>query len=262
MREFLTVEENLRCAMRFFGEATGRGEVCALERTVAMYSGLEYGVFNISLLTRPATADDGGLDAPLAEAARYFKQHTKRWSFWLCEDLLDPPTRRKARQICNDFGLRPISYPPGMIAPKLLPPVRALPEIECRAVTDDKTRCAFAEITSSCFEIPPGIATAVYVPEQAWNGAYKGFVGMVDGRPVAIAAMVKAAGALGIYSLATIAAHRHRGYGEALLRAAAAASRTESRDEPMILQSTEAGHALYRRMGFRDVAKFTVYLTR
>ena len=53
MREFLTVEENLRCAMRFFGEATGTGEVRALERTVAMYSGLEYGVFNISLLSRP-----------------------------------------------------------------------------------------------------------------------------------------------------------------------------------------------------------------
>ena len=35
MREFLTVEENLRCAMRFFGEATGTGEVRALDRTVA-----------------------------------------------------------------------------------------------------------------------------------------------------------------------------------------------------------------------------------
>jgi GNAT superfamily N-acetyltransferase len=266
MREFLTVEANLRCAMRFFGEATGTGEVRALDRTVAMYSGLEYGVFNISLLTRPAGANDGGLDAALSEAARYFTKHTKRWSFWLCDDLLDPSTRRKARQICNDFGLRPISYPPGMIAQKLLPPVRPLPAIECRPVSDVKTRNAFAEITSICFEIPPGIATAVYGPEGAWRGAYQGFVGLVDGRPIAIAAMVEAAGALGIYSLATIPAERHRGYGEALLRKAAAAARTDgsptTKLEPFILQSTEAGHALYRRMGFRDVTKFTVYLTR
>lgn len=262
MREFLMVEENLRCAMRFFGEATGMGEVRALDRTVAMYSGLEYGVFNIALLTRSVTASDGGLDLSLAEAARYFKQRTKRWSFWLCEDLLDPATRRKARQISNDFGLRPISYPPGMIAPHLLPPVRRLPEIECRPVNDVTTRCAFAEITSQCFEIPPGIANAVYKPEGAWNGAYKGFVGMVDGAPVAIAAVVEAAGALGIYSLATMPAHRHRGYGEALLRAAADLSRPKFSTAPYILQSTEAGHALYRRMGFRDVARFTVYLTR
>jgi GNAT superfamily N-acetyltransferase len=262
MREFLTVEENLRCAMRFFGEATGTGEVRALERAVAMYSGLEYGVFNISLLTRAATMNDGGLGAALAEAALYFKKRTKRWSFWLCEDLLDPATRRKARQICNDFGLRPISYPPGMMAAKLLPPVRPLPTLECRPVDDEMTRCAFAEITSICFEIPPAIATAVYGPANAWNGAYRGFVGLVNGKAVAIAAMVQAAGALGIYSLGTIPVFRHQGYGEALLRAAAAASRPKASADPFILQSTEAGHALYRRMGFRDVTKFTVYLTR
>jgi ribosomal protein S18 acetylase RimI-like enzyme len=262
MREFLTVEENLRCAMRFFGEATGTGEVRTLDRTVAMYSGLEYGVFNISLLTRPANTNDGGLDAALTETALYFKKRTKRWSFWLCEDLLDPATRRRTRQICNDFGLRPISYPPGMMASRLLPPVRPLPKIECRPVADAMTRCAFAEITSICFEIPPVIATAVYGTANAWNGAYKGFVGLVDGKPIAIAAMVQAAGALGIYSLGTIPARRHQGYGEALLRAAASASRPKASAEPFILQSTEAGHALYRRMGFRDVTKFTVYLTR
>jgi GNAT superfamily N-acetyltransferase len=262
MREFLTVEENLRCAMRFFGEATGRGEVKTLDRTVAMYSGLEYGVFNISLLTREAGVTDAGLDAALSEAARYFKQRTKRWSFWLCEDLLDSPTRRRARQICNDFGLRPISYPPGMIAQKLLPPVRPLPKIECRPVSDHSTRCAFAEITSICFEIPPGIANAVYGPQDAWNGAYRGFVGVVDNKPIAIAAVVEAAGALGIYSVATIPNQRRQGYGEALLRAAAHMARPKSNGEPFILQSTEAGHALYKRMGFRDVAKFTVYLTR
>ena len=262
MREFLTVEENLRCAMRFFGEATGTGEVRALDRTIAMYSGLEYGVFNISLLTRPAATNDAGLDTALTEASLYFKQRTKRWSFWLCEDLLDAATRRKTRQICNDFGLRPISYPPGMMASKLLPPARPLPKIDCRPVVDEMTRRAFAEITSICFEIPPGIATAVSEPANAWNGAYKGFVGLIDGKPVAITAMVQAAGALGVYSLGTIPAHRQQGYGEALLRAAAAASRPKSSADPLILQSTEAGHALYRRMGFRDVTKFTVYLTR
>jgi ribosomal protein S18 acetylase RimI-like enzyme len=67
---------------------------------------------------------------------------------------------------------------------------------------------------------------------------------------------------LGIYSLGTIPTHRHQGYGEALLRATVAVSRPKSSMDPLILQSTDAGHALYRRMGFRDVTKFTVYLTR
>ena len=259
MREFITVDENLRCAMRFFGEATGSGEVRALDRTVAMYSGLDYGVFNIALLTRKANSSDGGLDEPLAEAAHYFKQRTKRWSFWLCEDMLDSTTRKRARQACNDFGLRPISHPPGMIAPKLAPPVRSLPQVECLPVVDSRTRRIFAEITSSCFDIPPGIAETVYGRERAWNGSYKGFVGLVGDEPVGIAAMVESADALGIYSVGTLAQYRRKGYGEALFRAAASHGHCMG---PFVLQSTEAGHALYRRMGFRDVTKFTVYLTR
>jgi ribosomal protein S18 acetylase RimI-like enzyme len=30
----------------------------------------------------------------------------------------------------------------------------------------------------------------------------------------------------------------------------------------IVLQSTEAGYALYRRLGFRDATRFTVYLTK
>jgi len=260
MSEFQIIEENLRSAMRFFGQATGSGEVRSLEGAIAMFSGLEYGVFNIALLTRGITSDNGSLEARLAAAARYFKTRTLRWSFWLCEDLLDPPVRRRARQAFFDFGLRAISHPPGMFAPALLPSVRPLPAIECRRVADEATRKAFAEITTVAFEIPYTVAYAVYTPERAWKGDYQGFVGLVDGRPVAIVALVAAAGAFGVYSLGTLPSYRRQGYGEGLLRADVA--EMQQRPGPLILQSTEIGYSLYRRMGFRDATKFTVYLTK
>jgi GNAT superfamily N-acetyltransferase len=260
MSDYRVVEENLRCAMRFFGEATGSGKVRTLDRTIAMYSGLDYGVFNIALLTGRATPENGGLEAALMEAGGYFKERSARWSFWLCEDLVDAPVRKRARQTFQEFGLRAISHPPGMFASALSPPLRALPAIECVPVSDPSTRRTFAELTSISFEIPMTFANAVYTPDCAWNGDYHGFVGMVQGRPVAIAAIVAAAGAVGIYSVGTLPAFRRRGYGEALLRAAVAQSSPGSR--PLVLQSTEAGYALYQRMGFRDVTKFTVYLTK
>jgi ribosomal protein S18 acetylase RimI-like enzyme len=102
----------------------------------------------------------------------------------------------------------------------------------------------------------------VYYPERAWNGAYRGFVGMVKGRPVAIVAIVESADSLGIYSLATMPDDRHRGYGEALLRAAIASEQKRTGIHQLVLQSTEAGYSLYRRLGFRDVTKFSVYLTK
>jgi GNAT superfamily N-acetyltransferase len=258
MHDFLSVEENLRAAMRFFAEATGSGDIGSLPGAVALFSGLDYGVFNIALLD----GQGGALESTLAEVAHYFKKRTLRWSFWLCEDLLDGPARRRARQTFFDFGLRAISHPPGMIAPALLPASRPLPEIECRPVADAATRQAFAEITSISFEIPTLVAHAVYTPERAWKGAYQGFVGLAGGRPVSIAAIVPAAGALGIYSVGTLPLFRRHGYGEALVRAAVSEVQRRTGLTRLVLQSTEAGYALYHRMGFRDATKFTVYLTK
>lgn len=246
--------------MRFFGEASGSGEVRPLNGSVVMYSGLDYGVFNIALLTAPAV--DGQLESRLRDVARFFRERTLRWSFWLCEDLLDDESRPHARQTFGTFGMRPISNPPGMLAPSLLEPAHELPPIELRRVEDKETRGSFAEITSVCFDIPYLVARAVYSREQAWNTGYEGFIGYADGKAVAIVALVAAADAIGVYSLATLPSFRRRGYGEALLRAAGAEMSRRTGLSSFVLQSTEAGYELYKRMGFRDVTRFAVYLTK
>jgi ribosomal protein S18 acetylase RimI-like enzyme len=149
-----------------------------------------------------------------------------------------------------------------MLAAALRPPERALPAIECRPVADQPARDAFAAITSVCFDIPYGVSQAVYQTERAWRGTYRGYVGFAQGKPVSIVAIVAAEGILGVYSLATSPEHRRCGYGEALLRAAVAAESARTGPAPVVLQSTETGYRLYRRLGFRDVASFTVFLTK
>ncbi len=260
MADYQIVDQNLRAAMRFFGEASGSGEICPLNGSVAMFSGLDYGVFNIALLTEPAI--DGQLESRLRDISRYFRERTLRWSFWLCEDLVGSARLREARHLLADFGMRSISNPPGMLAPAFLPPARPLPRIEMRAVADASTRGAFAEITSLCFDIPYLVSRAVYLREQAWQCGYEGFVGYVDGKPVTIVAMVAAAGAIGVYSLATLPSYRRFGYGESLLRLAAGEVSRRTGISKFVLQSTEAGYKIYKRMGFRDVTKFGVFLTK
>jgi GNAT superfamily N-acetyltransferase len=262
MHDFLTVEENLRAAMRFFGYATGTGELASLPGSVAIYSGLDYGVFNIAMMEGHVSHAGLTLEQRLVEIAHYFKPRTPRWSLWVCEDLLDQAVRRRARQIIGDFGLRAISHPPGMMASALLPAVTALPPIELQPVGAGALQRAFTEITSISFEIPFGIAQAVYAQDNAWRGQYRGFVGLAEGRPVSIVAIVRAGDALGVYSLATHPTRRRQGYGEATMRAAVKEMVRDTGVERVVLQSTEAGYSLYKRMGFRDVTRFSVYLTR
>jgi ribosomal protein S18 acetylase RimI-like enzyme len=262
MSDFLTIDENLRTAMRFFGRANRSAETASLPGAVAMFSGLDYGVFNIAMLDSPVQHTGSNLEHRLAEIAHYFKTRTPRWSFWLCEDLLDPGLRRRAKQTLADFGLRAISHPPGMIAPVLAPPPHRLPPVDLRPVTEAPLRRAFTELTSVAFEIPYPVAYAIYSQEMAWAGDYHGFVGMAEGRPVSIVAIVPAGGVLGVYSLATYPTHRRQGYGEATMRAALAEMSRQTGITQVVLQSTEVGYPLYRRMGFRDATRFSVYLTK
>jgi len=180
--DFAVIDENLRAAMRFFGYATGTGEIAPVPGGIAMYSGLEYGVFNIAMLDGRVSQTGLTLEERLVGIAQYFKPKTARWSLWLCDDLLDYATRRRARQTLSDFGMRAISHPPGMIAPALLPPNNTLPPVDVQAVKDKASQDAFTEITSICFEIPFGVAQAVYAQEHAWHGDYRGFVGVAAGR--------------------------------------------------------------------------------
>jgi GNAT superfamily N-acetyltransferase len=262
MQDFQIVNANLRSAMRFFGEATGAGETQTLDGALAIYSGLDYGVFNIALLNGNSPAGMDEFKDRLAQCARYYAPRTRRWSFWLCEDSLDPSTRRRARSLLMDHDLNPISQAPGMLADALAPPVRPLPKIECLPVTDRITRQNFCALTALSFDIPMNIAKAVYEPERAWHGTYRGFVGMAGGTPVAIVALVTTGDALGVYSLSTLPDCRRMGYGEALLRAAIALEQERTGIRRLVLQSTEAGYSLYRRLGFREVARFSVYLTK
>jgi GNAT superfamily N-acetyltransferase len=267
MRDFELVDHNLRAALRFFGQATGAGEIRALEGAVAIYSGLDFGVFNIAMLSAPVAEAPRGsrpepLEARIAECGRFYQPHAVRWSFWLCEDLLDAGSRRRARQAFAQCGMRVISQPPGMLARALRPPEHPLPQIECRAVDGDVTREAFGAITSTCFDIPHSVSRTVYQTERAWHGDYCGYVGFAGGAPVSIVALARSAGTLGVYSLATLPEYRRRGYGEALMRAAVAIECQRAGAAALVLQSTESGYQLYRRMGFRGVSKYTVYLTK
>ena len=91
MRDFEIVDANLRSAMRFFGGATGTGEIRTLDGALAVYSGLDYGVFNIAFLEGASPEGIEGFKERLAQCARYFAPRTMRWSFWLCEDVARRP---------------------------------------------------------------------------------------------------------------------------------------------------------------------------
>jgi N-acetylglutamate synthase len=89
------------------------------------------------------------------------------------------------------------------------------------------------------------------VAEASW------YVGRVNDEIVATALGITVDGATGVFNVATMPDHRGRGYGAALTARVArdgfAAGATLA-----YLQSSEMGHGVYRRLGFRDVEEYTL----
>lgn len=83
-------------------------------------------------------------------------------------------------------------------------------------------------------------------------------VAQLDGTPVAGAQGIHVNGAVGIYNVATVPEARGRGIGAAVtiavLRDAMARGARFG-----VLESSDMGHPVYQRIGFRDVASFRVY---
>jgi predicted GNAT family acetyltransferase len=79
------------------------------------------------------------------------------------------------------------------------------------------------------------------------------YLGEVGGRPVTTGLGVRAGDHVGVFNVATPPEQRGRGFGSAITAGIVAAAVADGARWAW-LQSSTAGHGIYRRLGFVDVA--------
>jgi len=89
--------------------------------------------------------------------------------------------------------------------------------------------------------------------------AQRRYIGTLAGIPVATSAMVLEGGVAGIYAVATLPAARRRGIGRIMTVRPLLEAR-EMGCRVGILQASSAGYSLYKKIGFRDVGRYRLYL--
>lgn len=217
-------------------------------------------MFNAAFLSGPS-AQASDLERRIALASVHFRARGIPWAFWVCEDLVDPKTRRHLGSAFERHGLYRAVELPGMAAERLLPPHRELPVLDIRRVCDQRTRLAFCDVGSTCFNVPIHWFREIFLWDPVWAKSFRGWVGYFNGEPVVTAATVEACDVVGTYNVATLPPYRRLGFAEAVMRRALEETRAETGYERTILQSTEQGFRLYERMGYRTVTKVIVYAT-
>jgi len=255
--DFSCVANNLRESFRVLAAGRSEGEVRELHGVSIASAGVTFQMFNAAFLSEPV-----GSEADLAQrilvAALHFQKRGQQWAYWVCDDWIEARARKRSQKLFDKHGLRHSVNLPGMAAEQLLPPTRALPRLEIRRVGDDPTRQAFCAIGSVCFNVPLSWFAEVFEAGSVWD-RFAAYVGYCDGLPVSTAAVVIAAGAAGVYNVATIPDSRRQGCGEAVMRYALAEMQRQYGIEQSILQSTPAGYRMYERMGYRTITSVAVY---
>jgi len=256
--EFFPVEANLRQSFRVLATDRTGADVMELPGVSIASLGVAFQMFNAAYLNSMVENEEE-MHSCLELAQTHFQTRGIAWSFWICEDWLTRPLRRKLSRICQNFDLRLVSEMPGMTADTVKAARRPLPDLEIRRVDSLPVLHDFQAIGSTCFHVPPAWFSEVFDERRAARGEFACFVGYRDGEPVATAASVPSQGAIGIYNVATSPGHRERGYGEIMTRHAIDASLKEYPGSQTVLQATWQGLSLYERMGFRAVTRFSVY---
>jgi len=172
----------------------------------------------------------------------------------------DQPADLQDRLLARGFTLDPDEMP-GMAAPLVdLPAVELPAGAAIEVVRDAVALREWLDAMVAGFGMPPRIGDAYMAFATLGFGddlPTRGLLVRVDGRPISTALGVLAGEGIVIVNVATVPEERGRGIGRAVTLAAmhlgAAAGASIA-----VLQSTEMGYGIYRRLGFEEFGLYRV----
>lgn len=153
----------------------------------------------------------------------------------------------------RSHGLAPLGHPPLMYRPVDSHARPGPVNVDIRAVETADDLGDFERTLRCAYPLPEGSAV---VQSSVLRTGFHGFVGYVDGIPVATAGSHTAHGLTEVEWVSTLPSHRGHGLGAALTHAAT----TVEQRVPAVLVASDDGRPVYERLGFVALIRLPIWI--
>jgi GNAT superfamily N-acetyltransferase len=202
-----------------------------------------------------------GIDILIENALTHFRSLNIRKLSWLTEEGL-PATEIKKYLAAHGLIFSE-SFATEMAADlQMLRDERGGPNgLRVVCVEDQDTLRKWIHIASIGFRVPYEFEATwfEFFAEAACASPFRTYLALLNGKPVATSQLFTSAGVAGIYNVTCLPEARNQGVGTAVVLAPL----LEARDmgyQVGILQASSMGYNVYRRIGFQDFGKLSLYL--
>ena len=243
------IKDNLYDYFHFLGRS-GNTEVDEGSGWLRWRTPISHPWYNGVLCNRPPTEADAAL---VEQTLAFFRSRgTLAITWWLSPDQLPSAWA----PLLQAHGFRYDDSTPGMaLALDVLPAEQRLPAgLEIVHVDDPAALETWVDVFAEGYPIPAEIKPhfLTLLADLGLNLPARNYLGYLDGAPVATSTLYLGAGVAGVYCVATLPAARKRGVGAAMTLGPL----YEARDlgyRAGILQSSEMGYPVYRKLGFQHL---------
>jgi GNAT superfamily N-acetyltransferase len=211
-----------------------------LDGLTLVATGVPIAFFNPAFVTAPP-ADASRL---IDDAREFYAERKLPFALYFRDDVAPGMA-----DVCAGAGMVEHWRPPLMVLDPIPPADRPAPDGLEIEMVGAAGAGEYLDTLLAGFGVPPGLIDPSLGRALVDTPGLFSLLGRVDGEPVATSAVFTAGPTAGVYNVATLAPHRGRGYGEALTAAAARAGADRGATHA-ILQASEAGEPVYRRMGY------------
>jgi len=244
-------------AWKRFAQGSPKRDIREIGGVTCAFSNVPMVFLNAAFLSAPVqNAED--FDNRVAAAVSYGSKSGVPWMFVSCNEWLPESLHASQSEAFGRHGLHAVMPLTGMVM-DLPPGFSARPSgLEYRRVANRDTCNTISDMNCAAYGIPLDVGRESILEGMFGSDTFA-YAGYLDGNPVTAAGVWIVDGILYVAMVATHPDHRRKGYADAVMQHSLEQAQKATGAGRTVLHATEAGFPVYERMGYRTVARFTVY---